>query len=67
MRVRHAGGIVGLDVTQGLPRVEEIFEARTPKMLSPISEISGKVEVIEGQDGYTIKVRSVGVKPVELR
>ncbi|TSC54439.1 MAG: DNA-directed RNA polymerase subunit beta' [Microgenomates group bacterium LiPW_16] len=64
MRVKHTGGIVGLDVTQGLPRVEELFEARTPKVLSPISEISGKVQVTETADGYKIRVRSRG-KPVE--
>ncbi len=66
MRVKHTGGIVGLDVTQGLPRVEELFEARTPKILSPISEISGKAQVEETADGYKIKVRSRG-KPVEER
>ena len=44
MRVRHAGGIVGLDVTQGLPRVEELFECRMPRNLSPVSEIAGKVD-----------------------
>ncbi len=66
MRVKHTGGIVGLDVTQGLPRVEELFEARTPKILSPISEISGKVQVSETADGYKITVRSRG-KPVEER
>lgn len=67
MRVRHAGGIVGLDVTQGLPRVEELFEARTPKILSPLSEISGKVAVEETKDGYSIKVKSIDIKPVEER
>ena len=67
MRVRHAGGIVGLDVTQGLPRVEELFEARTPKVLSPLSEIAGKASVVETKDGYLIKVKSVGIKPIEER
>ncbi|MDO8741891.1 MAG: DNA-directed RNA polymerase subunit beta', partial [Candidatus Roizmanbacteria bacterium] len=47
MRVRHFGGIVISDVTQGLPRVEELFETRTPKIVSPIAEISGKVSVVE--------------------
>jgi DNA-directed RNA polymerase subunit beta' len=60
MRVKHTGGIVGLDVTQGLPRVEELFEARTPKMLSPISEISGKVKIEETPSGYQITI--VGTK-----
>jgi len=67
MRVRHAGGIVGLDVTQGLPRVEELFEARTPKVSSPLSEIAGKVSVEDVENGYQITVRSVGIKPVEER
>ncbi|MDO8503664.1 MAG: DNA-directed RNA polymerase subunit beta' [bacterium] len=67
MRTKHAGGIVGLDVTQGLPRVEELFEVRTPKSLSPISEISGKVEVTEQEDGWLVRVRNTETKPVEER
>jgi len=67
MRVRHAGGIVGLDVTQGLPRVEELFEARTPRTLSPISEIAGKVEVTETEQGYKVRVRNTQIKPPEER
>lgn len=67
MRVRHTGGIVGLDVTQGLPRVEELFEARTPKVLSPLSEIPGKVKVEETSQGYKVTVRNTQVKPVEER
>lgn len=65
MKTKHAGGIIGLDVTQGLPRVEELFEARKPKVLSPLSEISGKVEVSEGEDGWHVRVRNVSVRPVE--
>ncbi len=65
MRTKHAAGAIGLDVTQGLPRVEELFEARTPKTLSPLSEISGKVDVVETDEGYKVRVKSVGVKPVE--
>jgi len=65
MRVKHAGGIVGLDVTQGLPRVEEIFEARTPKLLSPLAEISGRVEISETAKGYKVRIRNEEVKPVE--
>lgn len=67
LRVKHTGGIVGLDVTQGLPRVEELFEARTPKVISPIAEISGKVKVAETEEGYKIKIKTVGVKPKEER
>ncbi|OGD54682.1 DNA-directed RNA polymerase subunit beta' [Candidatus Beckwithbacteria bacterium RBG_13_35_6] len=65
MRVRHTGGIVGLDVTQGLPRVEELFEARIPKVLSPLAEIPGKVKVEETSQGYKIVVKNKQVKPVE--
>lgn len=67
MRVRHAGGIVGLDVTQGLPRVEELFEVRTPRNLSPISEIAGKAEVIETEQGYKVRLRNTSIKPVDER
>jgi DNA-directed RNA polymerase subunit beta' len=67
MRVRHFGGIVVSDVTQGLPRVEELFEARTPKVLSPLAEVAGKVKVIETEEGYKIRIRTVGIKPAEER
>src|SRR5690349_10464107 len=66
MRVKHSGGIVGLDVTQGLPRVEELFEARVPKVLAPMAEISGKVSIEETALGYEITVTSTS-KPVEER
>lgn len=67
MRVRHAGGIVGLDVTQGLPRVEELFEIRTPRALSPITEIAGKVDITETESGYKVRVRNTSLKPIEER
>jgi DNA-directed RNA polymerase subunit beta' len=60
MRVKHAGGIVGLDVTQGLPRVEELFEARNPKIASPLAGISGKIQVEEGADGYKVTITASG-------
>ena len=47
MRTFHTGGVAGGDITQGLPRVEELFEARKPKGLAIITEISGKVEIDE--------------------
>jgi len=50
MRTFHIGGIAGADITQGLPRVEELFEARPPKGEAAISEIDGKVVDIEAQD-----------------
>lgn len=67
MRVRHFGGVVMSDVTQGLPRVEELFEMRTPKNLSPISEITGKAKIETTDDGYRIKIKSTKIKPVEER
>ena len=47
MRTFHAGGVAGDDITQGLPRVEELFEARRPKGVAIISEITGKVRITE--------------------
>ena len=47
MRTFHTGGVAGEDITQGLPRVEELFEARKPKGLAVISEISGTVRLSE--------------------
>ncbi len=66
MRTFHTGGIVGLDITQGLPRVEELFEARTPKIVAPMSEIAGKVSVIETELGTRVRVRTTQ-KPHEER
>jgi len=47
MRTFHTGGVAGADITQGLPRVEELFEARKPKGLAIVSEISGVVKMEE--------------------
>ncbi len=47
MRTFHTGGVAGADITQGLPRVEELFEARKPKGLAVISENSGEVSIQE--------------------
>ena len=50
MRTFHAGGVAsGSDITQGLPRIEELFEARRPKGLAIISEIGGRVSVVEAK------------------
>ena len=49
MRTFHTGGVAGGDITQGLPRVEELFEARKPKGLAIISEFAGKVEIRESK------------------
>jgi len=67
LKTKHSGGIVGLDVTQGLPRVEELFESRTPKVLSPLSEIAGKVRVVEAEEGWKLTVTSISGAPKEER
>lgn len=60
MRVKHFGGIVVSDVTQGLPRVEELFEARPPKLAAPITEIPGRVKIKETNQGYQLTITPVG-------
>ncbi len=59
MRTIHSGGVAGVaDITQGLPRVEEIFEARKPKGLAVITEIDGKVKISETKKKKEIIVTS---------
>ena len=56
MRTFHTGGVAGDDITQGLPRVEELFEARKPKKMSILSDISGIVEVEETRKNAIIAI-----------
>ncbi len=56
LRTFHTGGVAGLDITTGLPRVEELFEARPPKGQAIISETDGVAEVIQSEEGRRIKV-----------
>lgn len=58
MRTFHTGGVAGDDITQGLPRVEELFESRKPKGQSLISEISGTVEIFETRYKREVKITS---------
>ena len=58
MRTFHTGGVAGQDITSGLPRVEELFEARTPKGQAVLSEIDGVSEVTELSEGRSIRVTS---------
>ncbi len=58
MRTFHSGGVVGADITQGLPRVEELYEARVPKAVAPIAEIAGKVTISETEEGTVVRVRT---------
>ncbi len=59
MRTFHTGGVAGSDITQGLPRIQEIFESRNPKGVAVISEIKGQIteidEIREGQKEITIE------------
>ncbi len=57
MRTFHVGGVAGTDITQGLPRVEEIFEARVPKGEAMIADASGKVVSIEKESSKVILVK----------
>jgi hypothetical protein len=57
MRTFHTGGVAGADITHGLPRVVEIFEARNPKGAATVSEVAGKVEIEDAE--RTIKVTVV--------
>jgi len=56
LRTKHSGGVIGLDVTQGLPRVQELLEVRNPKITVPLAEIDGVVGVKKTKDGWQIKV-----------
>ena len=58
MRTFHTGGIAGKDITSGLPRVVELFEARTPKGMSILSEIGGKIELAQLPEGRVVRVIS---------
>lgn len=67
MRTKHSGGIIGVDVTQGLPRVEELVESRTPKIMAPLAEISGKVRVTESDEGWKVTITSTQKKTKDER
>ena len=74
MRTFHTGGVAGSDITQGLPRVEELFESRPPKRKAYMSEVSGQVTVeeierrmIEGPTGQKVLAPFVGHKIVRVR
>ncbi|MCL5411078.1 MAG: DNA-directed RNA polymerase subunit beta', partial [Patescibacteria group bacterium] len=62
MRTFHTGGAAGEDITSGLPRVEEIFEARTPKKPAVLSEVAGKATIRTEKDGIIVTVVGKGEK-----
>ena len=56
MRTFHTGGVAGEDITQGLPRVQEIFEARVPKGKAPIADTPGRIRIEDGERSRKIIV-----------
>lgn len=62
MRTFHTGGVAGGDITQGLPRVEELFEARKPKVSAQIAEISGIVSISKSEEQTKVTIEQKGDK-----
>ena len=67
MRTFHTGGVAGDDITQGLPRVEELFEARKPKKMATLSEIDGVVSYEEAKKSTMVNVTVVNPEDGEVR
>lgn len=65
LRTKHAAGVVGIDVTQGLPRVEELVEARLPKVVSALAEITGRARVTETDEGWKVTITAKGTPKEE--
>ncbi len=66
MRTFHTGGVAGVDITQGLPRVEELFEAREPKGQAFISDIAGQAYITKPNNKeYIVRIQSEGVEKDE--
>jgi len=66
LRTKHSGGVIGLDVTQGLPRVQELLEVRRPKRVVPMAEIDGRVKVKKTSEGYQITIKGKEGKVEQL-
>lgn len=67
MRTFHTGGVAGSDITQGLPRVEELFEARKPKKAATLAEISGIVTIEESKRTTVKTVNIVNSETGDMR
>jgi DNA-directed RNA polymerase subunit beta' len=67
MRTFHSGGIAGSDITQGLPRVEELFEARKPKKTAVVSEISGRVSIVDDKRTHNVIVTDLDGEAVSYK
>jgi DNA-directed RNA polymerase subunit beta' len=66
LRTFHAGGVAGEDITTGLPRVEELFEVRTPKGQAILAEIDGDATVWEEGDHYIVQISGAKTEEVEF-
>ena len=58
MRTFHTGGVAGDDITQGLPRVVELFEARTPKGKAVLAEVGGPVKIVDDEEGRRVVIET---------
>lgn len=67
LRTFHSGGVAGEDITTGLPRVEELFEVRTPKGQAYLAEIGGVVSAWEEGDKYIVQIAAEDKDRVELK
>ena len=67
MRTFHTGGVAGDDITQGLPRVEELFEARKPKKMAVLAEISGTVSIEETKKGALFAISVISEEEGDTR
>jgi DNA-directed RNA polymerase subunit beta' len=65
MRTFHTGGVAGLDITHGLPRVVELFEARKPKAAATLAEIGGRIKITEAERGWIVSVTPSGEEDAE--
>src|SRR5690606_20494822 len=65
MRTLHTGGVAGDDITHGLPRVQELFEARSPKGKAVLTEVSGIARIVEDEEGRKIVIDSKDEGEVE--
>ena len=67
MRTFHTGGVAGDDITQGLPRVEELFEARKPKKMAILAEVSGAVSMEETRKGAMVNINVTNPEDGEIK
>jgi DNA-directed RNA polymerase subunit beta' len=68
MRTFHTGGVAGADITHGLPRVVEIFEARSPKGAAKLAEVGGKVEIEQTERGPKVLIHTAdGEEPMSYQ